>query len=168
MRQAADLPIAVRGILAGDGSPLLVRRRSLPPPHFCRADLARASGACRREAEQPLRAARRRHRQGRSRRPPWSSQAQPATGGCSGLILDVVVEAGNPADAERFLPMLERHIARRDTPPGNGGGDVWERSCFHCLTAPFKGSARRYSVPVRDTQQLCSSIAPQTLLIEKR
>src|ERR1700751_4846389 len=32
--------------------------------------------------------------------------------GRSGLILDVVVEAGNPADAERFLPMLERHIAR--------------------------------------------------------
>jgi IS5 family transposase len=30
--------------------------------------------------------------------------------GRSGLILDVVIEAGNPADAERFLPMLERHI----------------------------------------------------------
>jgi transposase, IS5 family len=37
--------------------------------------------------------------------------------GRSGLILDVVVEAGNPADAERFLPMLERHIARHGTPP---------------------------------------------------
>jgi IS5 family transposase len=32
--------------------------------------------------------------------------------GKSGLILDLVVEAGNPADAERFLPMLDRHIAR--------------------------------------------------------
>ena len=32
--------------------------------------------------------------------------------GKSGLILDVVVEAGNPADAERFVPMLDRHIAR--------------------------------------------------------
>jgi IS5 family transposase len=31
--------------------------------------------------------------------------------GRSGLILDLVIEAGNPADAERFLPMLERHIA---------------------------------------------------------
>jgi IS5 family transposase len=31
--------------------------------------------------------------------------------GKSGLILDVVVEAGNPADAERFLPMLDRQIA---------------------------------------------------------
>ena len=26
------------------------------------------------------------------------------------MILDVVIEAGNPADSERFLPMLERHI----------------------------------------------------------
>jgi IS5 family transposase len=32
------------------------------------------------------------------------------TTGKSGLILDVVVEAGNPADAERFLPMLDRQI----------------------------------------------------------
>ncbi len=30
--------------------------------------------------------------------------------GRSGLILDVVIEAGNPADSEQFLPMLERHI----------------------------------------------------------
>ena len=33
------------------------------------------------------------------------------TTGRSGLILDFVIEAGNPADSERFLPMLERHIA---------------------------------------------------------
>ncbi|HEX3914686.1 MAG TPA: ISNCY family transposase, partial [Steroidobacteraceae bacterium] len=39
------------------------------------------------------------------------------TTGRSGLILDVVVEAGNPADAERFLPMLARHIASHGTPP---------------------------------------------------
>jgi transposase, IS5 family len=32
------------------------------------------------------------------------------TSGRSGLILDAVIEAGNPADSERFLPMLERHI----------------------------------------------------------
>jgi IS5 family transposase len=37
--------------------------------------------------------------------------------GKSGLILDVVVEAGNPADAERFLPMLDRQIARCGVPP---------------------------------------------------
>src|SRR5271165_3718046 len=33
------------------------------------------------------------------------------TTGRSGLILDLVIEAGNPADSERFLPMLNRHIA---------------------------------------------------------
>ena len=33
------------------------------------------------------------------------------TTGKSGLILDLVIEAGNPADSERLLPMLERHIA---------------------------------------------------------
>ena len=34
------------------------------------------------------------------------------TTGTSGLILDLVIEAGNPADSERLLPMLERDIAR--------------------------------------------------------
>ena len=33
------------------------------------------------------------------------------TTGRSGLILDLVIEAGNPADSERFLPMLNRHVA---------------------------------------------------------
>jgi IS5 family transposase len=32
------------------------------------------------------------------------------TTGRSGMILDLVVEAGNPPDSERLLPMLERHI----------------------------------------------------------
>jgi transposase, IS5 family len=45
------------------------------------------------------------------------------TTGRSGLILDVVVEAGNPADAERFLPMLERHIACHGTPPRQTASD---------------------------------------------
>jgi IS5 family transposase len=30
--------------------------------------------------------------------------------GRSGLVLDVVIEPGNPADADRFLAMLDRHI----------------------------------------------------------
>src|SRR5437660_8514094 len=40
--------------------------------------------------------------------------------GQSGLILDIVVEAGNPADAERFLPMIERQDRplRRTAPAG--------------------------------------------------
>jgi transposase, IS5 family len=43
--------------------------------------------------------------------------------GKSGLILDLVIEAGNPADAERFLPMLDRHIARYGTPPRQVAAD---------------------------------------------
>lgn len=39
------------------------------------------------------------------------------TTGRSGLILDIVIEAGNPTDSERFLPMLERHIALHGTAP---------------------------------------------------
>jgi IS5 family transposase len=45
------------------------------------------------------------------------------TTGRSGLVFDVVVEAGNPADSERFLPMLERHIARQDTVPRQTASD---------------------------------------------
>ena len=37
--------------------------------------------------------------------------------GKSGLILDVVVEQGNPADTERFLPMLQRHIKQYGCAP---------------------------------------------------
>ena len=43
--------------------------------------------------------------------------------GRSGLILDVVIEAGNPADSARFLPMLERHVAHHDTPPRQTSAD---------------------------------------------
>lgn len=43
--------------------------------------------------------------------------------GKSGLILDVVVEAGNPADAERFLPMLDRQIARCGAAPRQTAAD---------------------------------------------
>jgi transposase, IS5 family len=43
------------------------------------------------------------------------------TTGHTGLILDLVIEAGNPADSERFLPMLNATSAsmarRRDRPP---------------------------------------------------
>jgi hypothetical protein len=44
--------------------------------------------------------------------------------GRSGLIPDVVVEAGNPADADRFLPILERHIACHGQPPRQIASDV--------------------------------------------
>jgi transposase, IS5 family len=45
------------------------------------------------------------------------------TTGRSGLILDVVIEAGNPADSERLLPMLERHIAFYGRAPRQAAAD---------------------------------------------
>src|SRR5690606_5914147 len=45
------------------------------------------------------------------------------TTGRSGMILDLVIEAGNPADSERFLPMLERHIAFYDAAPHKAAAD---------------------------------------------
>ncbi len=43
--------------------------------------------------------------------------------GRSGMILDVVVESGNPADSERFIPMLDRHIAHYNQPPRQVAAD---------------------------------------------
>ncbi len=43
--------------------------------------------------------------------------------GRSGLILDMVIETGNPADSERFLPMLERHIAFYGEAPRQAAAD---------------------------------------------
>ena len=43
--------------------------------------------------------------------------------GRSGLVLDLVIEAGNPADSERFLPMLERHIAFHGQAPRQAAAD---------------------------------------------
>ena len=37
--------------------------------------------------------------------------------GRSALVLDVVVEAGNPADSERCLPLLRRHVENYGEPP---------------------------------------------------
>ena len=45
------------------------------------------------------------------------------TTGKSGLILDLVIEAGNPADSERFLPMLERHITFYGEAPRQAAAD---------------------------------------------
>jgi IS5 family transposase len=45
------------------------------------------------------------------------------TTGKSGLILDLVIEAGNPADSERLLPMLERQRALYGAPPRQAAAD---------------------------------------------
>ena len=43
--------------------------------------------------------------------------------GKSGLILDVVIEEGNPADSDRCLPMLERHIKQYGKAPRQMAAD---------------------------------------------
>ncbi|WP_176592939.1 ISNCY family transposase [Sphingobium sp. EM0848] len=43
--------------------------------------------------------------------------------GKSGMILDAVIEDGNPADAARFLPMLERHVTLYGQPPRQSAAD---------------------------------------------
>jgi IS5 family transposase len=59
--------------------------------------------------------------------------------GKSGLILDVVVETGNPADAERFLPMLDRHIARAGAPPRQTAADGGYASRANLTAAKIRG-----------------------------
>jgi len=43
--------------------------------------------------------------------------------GRSGLILDVVIEEGNPADSDCFLPMLDRHIEQYGKAPSQTAAD---------------------------------------------
>src|SRR5215510_14207681 len=45
------------------------------------------------------------------------------TSGRSGMLLDLVIEAGNPADSDRLLPMLERHIAFYGRAPRQAAAD---------------------------------------------
>lgn len=45
------------------------------------------------------------------------------TTGRSGLVLDLVIEGGNPTDSERLLPMLDRHIAFYGEAPQQGVAD---------------------------------------------
>jgi transposase, IS5 family len=45
------------------------------------------------------------------------------TAGKSGLILDLVIEAGNPADRERLVPMLKRHVAFWGAAPRQAAAD---------------------------------------------
>ncbi|RWA57996.1 ISNCY family transposase [Mesorhizobium sp.] len=45
------------------------------------------------------------------------------TTGRSGMILDLMIEKGNPADSDRLLPMLERHIALYGQAPRQAAAD---------------------------------------------
>ena len=61
--------------------------------------------------------------------------------GKSGLILDIVIETGNPADAERFLSMLDRHIARTGAPPRQTAADGGYASRANLAAAKAGGVA---------------------------
>jgi len=61
--------------------------------------------------------------------------------GKSGLILDIVIETGNPADAERFVSMLDRHIARTGAPPRQTAADGGYASRANLAAAKARGIA---------------------------
>ena len=61
------------------------------------------------------------------------------TTGRTGLILDVVVESGNPADAARFLPMLDRHIDHYGAAPRQAACDGGYASDNNLEQAKAKG-----------------------------
>ncbi len=61
------------------------------------------------------------------------------TSGRSGMILDLVVEAGNPAYSDRLLPMLERHIAVYGQAPRQAAADGGFASRDNLITAKALG-----------------------------
>src|SRR5689334_20027621 len=61
--------------------------------------------------------------------------------GKSGLILDIVIETGNPADAERFVSMLDRHIARTGAAPRQTAADGGYASRANLAAAKARGVA---------------------------
>ena len=61
------------------------------------------------------------------------------TAGKSGLILDLVIEAGNPADSGRLLPMLERHIAFWGAAPRQAAADGGFASRDNLAAAKARG-----------------------------
>lgn len=61
------------------------------------------------------------------------------TTGRSGMILDLVIEAGNPPDSKRLLPMLERHIAVYGHAPRQAAADGGFASRGNLATAKTWG-----------------------------
>ncbi len=43
--------------------------------------------------------------------------------GRSGMVLDVVIESGNPSDSDQFIPMVDRHINHYGKPPRQVAAD---------------------------------------------
>ena len=61
------------------------------------------------------------------------------TAGRSGLILDLIIEDGNPSDSEPFLPMLDRHIAFYGRPPRQAAADGGYASLDNLRRAKARG-----------------------------
>ena len=61
------------------------------------------------------------------------------SGGKSGLILDAVIEEGNPADSTRFIAMLERHIQCYGCAPRQVAADGGYASTDNLREAKEKG-----------------------------
>lgn len=61
------------------------------------------------------------------------------TTGRSGMILDLVIETGNPRDSDRLLPMLERHIAFYGQAPRQAAADGGFASRDNLATAKTLG-----------------------------
>jgi transposase, IS5 family len=59
--------------------------------------------------------------------------------GRSGLIQDVVIEPGNPADSERLVPMLDRHIEHYGKPPRQMSADGGYASTDNLSKAKERG-----------------------------
>ena len=59
--------------------------------------------------------------------------------GKSGLILDLVIEAGNPADTHRLLPMLDRHIKNYAAVPRQLAVDGGYASKANLVAAKARG-----------------------------
>ena len=55
------------------------------------------------------------------------------------LVLDVVIEDGNPADTERFIPMLDRHIQHYGKVPRQVAADGGYASTDNLRQAKEKG-----------------------------
>jgi transposase, IS5 family len=61
------------------------------------------------------------------------------TTGRSGMILDLVIEAGNPADSDRLLPMLARHIDLYGQAPRQAAADGGFATRDNLVTAKTLG-----------------------------
>ena len=76
------------------------------------------------------------------------------TTGRSGLVLDLAIESGNPADTDRFLPMLERQTAMYGRPPRQVATDGGYATLNRSTDPVRKGSNK--SIPLVVFNNLCS------------